>query len=152
MATFPPLSFESFGPADAPTLVFLHGGGSGVWMWHPVISHLPEFHCLAPDQPEHGANHLIAPFSMELYAEKVAEMIRSQAHGGQACLVGLSEGAQAVVQLLAIAPHLVSKAVISSALLRSIPGMGLTSNPAVLAWTYRLSIPPFRNSDWWIRS
>jgi pimeloyl-ACP methyl ester carboxylesterase len=145
------LSCETFGPKDAPTIVFLHGGGAGWWMWQPVINYLPDYHCLTPDQPEHGSNRQIAPFSMELAAEKVADLILQQAHGGKACVIGLSEGAQITVQLLATASERVEKAVVSSALLRSIPGLGWVSSPALLAWTYRISIPPFKNADWWIR-
>ena len=120
-------------------------------MWRPVIEHLADYHCIAPDQPEHGGSRAIAPFSMDLAAEKVAELIRDHAHGGKATVVGLSEGAQITVQLLATAPQLVEKAVVSSALLRPIPGTGWASSPSMLAWSYRISIPPFRNTDWWIR-
>jgi pimeloyl-ACP methyl ester carboxylesterase len=119
-------------------------------MWQPVIGHLPGYHCLAPDQPEHGSNREVRPFSMALAAEKVAELIRAQAHGGKACVVGLSEGVQTTVQLLASAPEVVEKAIVSSALLRPVPGLGWAKSPAMLAWSYRLSVPPFRNSDWWI--
>jgi len=145
------LSSEAFGPNNAPTIVFMHGGGVGWWMWLPVIKYLPDYHCLAPDQPEHGSNRQIAPFSMELSAEKVADLILQQAHGGKACVVGLSEGAQITVQLLATAPERVEKAVVSSAILLPVPGLGWVSSPALLAWAYRLTIPPFKNADWWIR-
>lgn len=145
------LHSEAFGPKDAPTIVFLHGGGVGAWMWQPAIKYLPEYHCLAPDQPEHGSNRQIAPFSMELSADKVAELIRRQAHGGRASVVGLSEGAQITVQLLATAPELVEKAVVSSALLIPVPGLGWVGSRSLVAWLYRLSIPPFKNNDWWIK-
>jgi len=151
MPSFPPLVFESYGPVEAPVIVFLHGGGAGAWMWQPVIQHLPDYHCLTFDQPEHGRNRAIAPFSMALAAELTAGLIRQQAPGGAACVVGLSEGAQVAVQLLADAPDCVSRAVISSALLRPIPGLGWVSSPALLKWSYRLSIPPFKNNDGWIR-
>jgi pimeloyl-ACP methyl ester carboxylesterase len=145
------LACETFGPKNAKTIVFLHGGGSGGWMWQPVIKFLPDYHCLVPDQPEHGRNRQIAPFSMELAAEKTADLILQKANGGKACAVGLSEGAQIAVQLLATAPERVEKAVISSALLRPIPGMGWLDSQALLAWTFRISILPFKNVDWWIR-
>jgi pimeloyl-ACP methyl ester carboxylesterase len=145
------LACETFGPKDATAIVFLHGGGAGSWMWQPVINNLPEYHCLAPDQPEHGRNRQIAPFSMKLAAEMVADLILHQAQGGKACVVGLSEGAQIAVQLLAAAPERVEKSVVSSALLLPIPGLGWVSSRTLLAWTYRTSIPPFRNVDWWIR-
>lgn len=151
MSTLISLAFQTFGPNNAPTIVFLHGGGAGWWMWQPVIKYLPDYHCLTPDQPEHGSNRQIAPFSMELSSEKVAELIRDQTRGGKAYVVGLSEGAQITVQLLATAPERVEKAVVSSALLLPIPGLGWVSSPALLAWAYRISISPFRNADWWIR-
>jgi pimeloyl-ACP methyl ester carboxylesterase len=87
---------------------------------------------------------------MKFAAEKVAEVIRDRA-GGKAIVAGLSEGAQVLVQLLADAPEMVEKAFISSALLRPIPGTGWASSPAMLRWSYRVSIPPFRNNDGWIR-
>jgi pimeloyl-ACP methyl ester carboxylesterase len=149
--TGPSLACETFGPENGKTIVFLHGGGAGGWMWQPVVKFLPDYHCLVPDQPEHGRNRQIAPFSMELAAEKTAELIVQRAAGGKACVVGLSEGAQIAVQLLAAAPERVEKAVISSAMLRPLPGMGWLGSRAMLAWTFRMSIPPFRNVDWWIR-
>ena len=128
------LSCDAFGPHNAPTIVFLHGGGVGGWMWLPIINHLPDYHCLTPDQPEHGQNRQIGPFSMELAAEKVAELIRHQAHGGKACVVvGLSEGAQITVQLLATEPEQIEKAVVSSALLLPVPGSGWAGSHAILA-------------------
>ena len=145
------LYFQSSGPANAPTIVFLHGGGGEAWMWKPVIQQLADYHCLAADLPEHGQSRHIAPFSMALAAEKVADLIRAHAHGGKAIVVGLSEGAQVTVQLLATAPELVDKAIVSSALLRPTPGLGWASSPAIVKWTYRMSIPPFLNNDWWIR-
>jgi pimeloyl-ACP methyl ester carboxylesterase len=145
------LAFQASGPENVPSIVFLHGGGAGLWMWQPVISHLANYHCIAPDQPEHGGSCNIKPFSMALAAKKVAELIRAQAHGGKACVVGLSEGAQIAVQLLGSAPEVVEKAVISSALLLPVRGLGWAKSSGMLAWSYRLSIPPFRNSDWWIR-
>ncbi len=145
------LSFQAFGRNDATTIVFLHSGGVGRWMWQPVIGLLQDYHCLAPDQPEHGGSSQIGPFSMQLAAIKTAELIRDQASGGRACVVGLSEGAQIIVQLLATSLERVEKAIISSALVRPIPGLGWVRSRPLLAWMYRLSIPPFKTSDWWIR-
>jgi pimeloyl-ACP methyl ester carboxylesterase len=145
------LAFQTFGPNNATTIVFLHGGGAGWWMWEPVIKFLPEYHCIAPDQPETGGSREFKPFSMALAAEKTAELIRTQAHGGKAVVVGLSEGAQVAVQLLATVPEVVEKAIITSALLLPIAGLGWLNSPALLGWTYRVSIPPFYNADWWIR-
>lgn len=145
------LSCRSFGPDDAPVIVFLHGGGSAGWMWQPVIQHLREYRCLTPDLPEHGTSRLIAPFSMKLAAEKVADLIEDQAPDGKAVVVGLSEGAQVAVQLLADAPARVRKAVISSALLLPMRGLGWMNSPAMFQWTHRLFMAPFKHNDRWIR-
>ena len=40
---------DEHGPADAPTIVFLHGGGGGGWMWRPQVEGLPDYHLLVPD-------------------------------------------------------------------------------------------------------
>jgi len=144
------LYVRSSGPDDAPTIVFLHGGGAAGWMWRPVIERLPDYHCLAPDLPEQGRSSAIKPFSMSLAAQRVAEVIRTSAHGGKALVVGLSEGAQTTVALLAEAPELVSSAIISSALLRPIPGAWMLT-PAVLAASYYMFVAPLKNWDAWVR-
>jgi pimeloyl-ACP methyl ester carboxylesterase len=145
------LYVRSSGPADARTILFLHGGGVAGWMWDPVVARLEEFHCLAPDLPEHGRSAAIRPFSMEMAAEKCLSVIREQAHPGRVVVVGLSEGAQVAVQMLAITPEVIERAIISSALLLPMPGTGWLSSPGLLAWLFRLSVPPFRNSEWWMR-
>jgi pimeloyl-ACP methyl ester carboxylesterase len=146
-----PLFTTSSGPTGAPAIVFLHGGGSGGWMWQEVIKYLPDYHCLMPDLPEHGQSRSVGPFSMLLAAEKTAALIRNQVPAGKAVVVGLSEGAQVTVQLLASSPELVERAVISSALLRPIPGTGWMANRNLLQWTHRLTVQPFKNSEMWIR-
>jgi len=84
-------------------------------------------------------------------AHQIADLIRTRASNGGAHVVGLSEGAQTLVQLLATAPEFVRTAIVSSALVRPIPGTGWASNPAVLGFSHATSIALMRNSDWWIR-
>ena len=120
-------------------------------MWQPVVERLPEFHCLVIDLPEHGGSKGIKPFSMELAAQKTAALIREQAHGGKAIVIGLSEGAQVVVQMLATCPEVIERAIISSALLLPMPGAKMYSSHGLISALFKMSVPPFRNSDWWIR-
>lgn len=145
------LFFKEYSTNQSTSLVFLHGGGSAGWMWQPVIERLPEFHCLAVDLPEHGGSHGVGPFNMELAAEKTVELIRARAHGGRAVVVGLSEGAQVAVQTLAISPEVCSRAFISSALLLPMPGAKLFTSRRLIGALFRMSVPPFRNNDAWIR-
>jgi pimeloyl-ACP methyl ester carboxylesterase len=144
------LAFKEFHKEKSVTILFIHGGGVAGWMWQPVVDLLPEFHCLVPDLPEHGASAEVTPFGIELAAEKCAELIRGYTHGGRAVVVGLSEGAQVAVQMMAAAPEIISRAMISSALLLPVPGSRSYSSPRFLSTMYRLSMSaPFRN-NWWI--
>ncbi len=145
------LSFQAFGQENEKTILFLHGGGVGGWTWDPVVARMADFHCLVPDLPEHGRSMDVRPFTMQLAADLAAGLVRQEAHGGKAVVVGLSEGAQTVVQMLASAPEVIERAVVSSALLLPMGGLGWLYTPKVLAWMFRLSVPPFRNNAWWMR-
>lgn len=138
------------GPASAPTIVFLHGAGGSGWMWQPQLEGLADFHVLVPDLPEHGQSAAIRPFAIDDASRRVAELIRTHAHGSKAHLVGLSEGAQVAMALLARDPQLIQRAILSSALVRPIPGVSLMS-PGLIAASVRWFVEPFKNIDAWIR-
>ena len=78
-------------------------------------------------------------------ARRVADLIRTKAHGGKAHVVGLSLGAQTLVELLSRNPELVDHAIVNSASLRSIPGIGMTN---MLVKMYS----PFKNTEFLIRA
>ncbi len=140
------LFVSEYGPGGAPTIVLLHGGGGGGWMWQPQIDQLQnEYHLLVPDLPEHGKSRAIRPFTFPDAATRVAELIKAKARDGRAHVVGLSLGAQTTVQLLSQSPEVVDHAVISGALVRSIPGVGLTRLMTKMYW-------PFKDAAWLIRA
>lgn len=65
------------GPADAPALVFLHGLWRSLAMWQPQIEQLShDYHCLAPDLPEHGQSTDIGLLTLENTSRVVANLIR----------------------------------------------------------------------------
>ncbi len=138
------------GPVSAPTIVFLHGGGGSGWMWQPQVGAFTDFHILIPDLPEHGQSADVKPFSIQDSVMQVAELIRIRAHGSKAYVVGLSEGAQITLALLPQAPELVERAIVSSALVRPLPGANLIS-PGLIAFSVKCFVEPFKNMDWWIR-
>lgn len=136
---------QEFGPANASTIVFLHGGGVGGWMWKPQIAQLKdEYHLLVPDLPEHGQSAEVKPLTLRNAAAHVAELIRMRAHGGRARVVGLSLGAQTVIELLSQSPELIDHAIASGPLMRPLPGIGLTNLMAKMYW-------PFRNATWLVK-
>lgn len=119
-------------------------------MWRRQVDALQDdFHVLVPDLPGQGRS-TGGRFTMLEAAERIGELIGKVA-GGTAHVVGLSEGAQVLVQLLAMRSELVRTAIISSALVRPLPGGSLASSPLALALAYDTSVAPFRNSDTWIR-
>jgi pimeloyl-ACP methyl ester carboxylesterase len=139
-----------YGDPTHPTILFLHGGGGGGWMWQPQVEALKQdYHLLVPDLPEHGRSASIKPFTILGSVDQIAKLIRTQARGGKAHVVGLSEGAQITVALLAAAPELLDHAIISSALVREIPGMGWFG-AGFWAAMYR-SIQPLNKYAWWAR-
>ncbi|MDR3573671.1 MAG: alpha/beta hydrolase [Anaerolineaceae bacterium] len=145
------LYFESYGPQDAQSVVFLHGGGVGGWMWSKQVQMFEtEYHCLAPDLPEQGRSTQSGAYSTEGAADSIAELIHSQAPSGKAHVVGLSEGAQVLVALLSRSPQVIDHAIVSSAMLRPLPNNYLYSRE-VVAWSYRLFLAPFKHNNWWIR-
>jgi len=132
------LYVREVGPAHAPSLIFLHGGGGSGWIWQPQLDALSaEYHCLVPDLPEHGQNMGVGPFTIADAAQRVAHLIAARAHDQRAHLIGLSLGAQVGVALLALAPECLHSALISSALLRRLPGAAMYNNSALLRWTFK---------------
>jgi pimeloyl-ACP methyl ester carboxylesterase len=138
------------GKNSSPTIVFIHGGGGAGWMWNPQVEQFSDFHCLVPDLPEQGQSAGEKPFSIASSAMLIADLIRNRACGGKACVVGLSEGAQITVALLGKAPEIVESAIVSSALVRPLPG-SRSLTPGLLRLSYRWFVSPFKNSDWWVK-
>lgn len=145
------LYFEESGTANKRSIVFLHGGGVAGWMWRKVTTLLSaDYHCLVPDLPEQGKSTDAAPFSMEFAADCVADLIRDHARGGKACVVGMSEGGQVIVSMLSRCPEMIERAVVSSAILRPLPGQ-MFYTPAMFRMMYRWFVKPFKNNNGWIR-
>lgn len=128
------------GPKNAPTVLFIHGGGTRGWSWGPqLLAMADSFHCLIPDLPGHGRSFAEGPFSIEDCGRRMADLIKSRAHGGRAHVVGLSLGAQIVVALLGRNPQAVDRAIISAALVKPMPA----------AWLIHLMVRlwlPFKNN------
>jgi pimeloyl-ACP methyl ester carboxylesterase len=134
-----PLSFIETGDPTAPAIVFLHGGGLSRRMWQPQLESLVDFHCLAPDLPEHGQSRSIAPFTLEDSARQVAALIREKVPEARAHLVGLSLGGAVTLTMLRQAPEVVATAMVSGTAAKINRFLGAVSEASL--WMLRLYKP-----------
>ena len=81
--------------------MLLHGVGNNGSMWSDLMAALPDYHCLAPDLPGHGASRSLRWRRRADTAELVASLIEAEATGGRAHVVGLSLGGSVALELLA---------------------------------------------------
>jgi pimeloyl-ACP methyl ester carboxylesterase len=108
------LYLREAGPADAPGLVFLHGLWVSSAMWQPQIERLShDYHCLAPDLPEHGQSTDIGLLTLENTSQVVANLIRERTPHGRAHVVGLSLGGLAALGLLRDVPEVIDHLLVS---------------------------------------
>ncbi len=103
------------------TIIFLHGGGIAGWMWEKQVEAFKDYHCIIPDLPEHGKSIGVKPFTIKCAAEIIISIIKDHAHDGKAHLVGISLGAQIIIQILSMAPEIVDHVLISGTLVKDIP-------------------------------
>jgi pimeloyl-ACP methyl ester carboxylesterase len=131
--------YES-GPAGAPAILFLHGSPLSGTMWRPQMAGLSEFHCLAPDLPEHGQSAGVGPFEMMDTVKRLAEVVRSLTKSGRAHVVGLSFGGVVAQALMVHEPAVVDHVVLSGTAARMGKGLQalfrvtLALNRPLLSW------------------
>jgi pimeloyl-ACP methyl ester carboxylesterase len=124
----PPLdsAITAVGPATAPAIVFVHGTRLTRAAWAAQLDDLrDEFRAIAVDLPGHGARADVS-FTLDGAADAVATVIREQAAGGRAVVVGLSLGGYVAMALAARDPELVRGLVLAGATaepigIRSVP-------------------------------
>lgn len=126
------LQFQEYGDSTAPLMLFLHGGGVSGYMWDKQIQYFtPDYHCIVPSLPEHGANNDEIVFSIKTAAFEFINLIEEKANGKKVILIGFSLGSQIIIQMLSMKPHLIDYAIINSALVRPIPYAFMWTKPMV---------------------
>lgn len=143
------LFVKETGQENPETIIFLHGGGMAGWIWKEQVKSFPDYHCLIPDLPEHGQSAEAKPFTIESAAEMVVDLILTRARNGKAHLVGLSLGAQIIVQILATHPEVVDHALISGTLVRGIPHQDALLK--LLDYTFKV-YEPVKDTDFFIKA
>lgn len=120
------LQVHETGSPNAPAIVFLHALGLSSWMWNEQITAMQaNYHCLAIDLPGNGESYQTEWRSFADAAAQVAPIIRANAAGGKAHVVGLSLGGFAALHLLRDHPDVVDSVVISGVATRPFPNQAL---------------------------
>ncbi len=104
--------YESGSP-EKPAILFLHASPLSGRMWQPQLAALTEFHCLAPDLPEHGRSSEIRPFDMDDTVARLSRLVRTSTPKGCAHVVGLSFGGVVAQAMMTQAPEVVEHVILS---------------------------------------
>ncbi|MEL6873777.1 MAG: alpha/beta hydrolase, partial [Pseudomonadota bacterium] len=102
------------GAPDAPTVLFLHGGGTSARLWSDVIAETRSIRAVGVDMPGHGeSNHI--PWTDFPTTAALIEQAAFDAAGGQhpQHIVGLSLGGYVAAELMRRQPDRYASAVIT---------------------------------------
>lgn len=113
------LYIKEIGKDNDETIIFLHAEGIAGWMWDKQLEAFSNYHCIVPDLPGHGKSAKVKSITVQSAADMIIDIIKNKAKNGKAHLVGLSLGAQIIIQILSKAPEVVDHALISGALVRN---------------------------------
>lgn len=115
------LTFTRTQNRGGESVVFLHSIGTSGWIWGNQQQALSDYDCLIPDLPGFGRNNHIPWVSIQETARVIATLIEKNANGGQAHLVGISLGANVVMEILANHSKVVRRAVVSGLNILPVP-------------------------------
>jgi pimeloyl-ACP methyl ester carboxylesterase len=115
------------GPQDAPTLLFLHGGGLSGRQWQPQVEALKDFHCLVPDLPGQGRSDEDSGMPLPTLLAELSDWIATHALDGRAHVVGLSLGGAIALSLVRAYPECIASTIVS--------GCTVQMNPILAAIT-----------------
>lgn len=131
--TRPKLHYTAYNPAGHTTVVLIHGALVSGLYWDLVVPYLPSsYHLLVPDLPGHGKSQEITPFSVDLSARLIADLVRTHAINGSALIIGHSLGAQVAIRLASARPDMVNSVFISG--FEIFPRTALTPYIPYAAW------------------
>lgn len=132
---------HEYGPRTGETLIFLHGGNMGGWMWSGQAEMLPDRHLLTPDFPGYGQRSSTAWPGLSGAADDIALTIRERAVDGRAHVIGMSLGGHVALHLLQRHPQLVRSCIVTG-----VAALGLGR---IEERTVRLTLPLWHRRWFW---
>ena len=122
--------FHTFGLPEKPTILLLHGAGLSWWAYEAAAEKLAlDYRVVLPTLDGYGDAADTAFESIQASAQAVIRYVEEQCGGSVFALGGLSLGAQIATEVLSLRPGIARFAVLESALVCPIPGMGAMSGP-----------------------
>ncbi|WP_091228976.1 alpha/beta fold hydrolase [Microbacterium sp. 3J1] len=110
------------GERTGESIILLHGGNVGAWMWEPQVEGLAGRHVITPDVVGFNARAAEAWPGLAGAADDIARIIRERAVDGRAHVVGLSMGAVIAVHLAARHPDVVRSCMVTGAMMVGVSG------------------------------
>lgn len=100
------------GKSQPTAILFLHGDGLNAHQWDAQLAALgDQFHCIAPDLPEHGESAAIGPLTLKRAANEIMHLLEPV--GKPVHLVGHSFGATLALQLIGHFPGRFTSALVT---------------------------------------
>ena len=105
------LAYRWVGAPDQPVAVLIHGLGSYMRAWDPVLPVLTEhFRCLVVDLPFYGHSHgRYRPLSMSAFGASIFKLLDALGVDGRVTLIGHSMGGQIGLQMTLDDPQRVDR-------------------------------------------
>ena len=111
------------GPRTGESIILLHGGNVGNWMWEPQVDRLADRHVITPDVVAFGARSVERWPGLGGAADDIADIIRERAIDGRAHVVGLSMGGVIGVHLAMRHPEVVRSCMVTGAAMTGVGGL-----------------------------
>jgi pimeloyl-ACP methyl ester carboxylesterase len=106
------ITVESYGPPDAPQIVFSHGWVCTGRVWHEQVAALADrFRLVTYDQPGHGRTSppRSHAYDVDLFGDALAAVVEQATEPGPLVLVGHSLGGMAVMNAVRRHPEVASR-------------------------------------------
>ncbi|MEV4776692.1 alpha/beta fold hydrolase [Microbacterium sp. LWH12-1.2] len=137
------------GPRSGESIILLHGGNVGSWMWEPQVEALMGRHLITPDVIGFDTRAAERWPGLGGAADDIAAIIRERAVGGRAHVVGLSMGGVIGVHLAARHPDVVRSCMVTGAMMLGLGGIERRVAELQLAvwerrWFWRMQAAMFR--------
>ncbi len=110
------LKYKISGNEAGELIVFANGAGVGPWIWEKQLNYFKDYKCVSFDLPGHGENSDRDFTTIDDCSRIIRQIIENESADGKGIVVGLSIGAQVVLQMISHHEDVLKKCVVISGL------------------------------------